>query len=197
MASAPRLSILIPSIPERFDTHFKPLYDKLTALAAGHPVEVLALVDNRMRSIGAKRQALLDIAKGDYVVFVDDDDEVYDRYVEAIVGMIEANPGVDVVLFDQHFTFNGNGPHVIRFDHECKQDQQVNLDAKPYVATRRPWHVVPYRRAIAQEGTFGDINYGEDAIWVDQVAPLVMSAARIPEVLSHYRYDENITRAED
>jgi glycosyltransferase involved in cell wall biosynthesis len=34
------------------------------------------LFDNRARSIGAKRQALADIARGKYIAFCDDDDDV-------------------------------------------------------------------------------------------------------------------------
>ena len=82
-----KLSILTPTIPSRlFDTNHNEisqvgsLADKIqnqiimaggSIMMADHKsrindVEHLVFCDNRMRSIGAKRQALVDIARGDF-----------------------------------------------------------------------------------------------------------------------------------
>ena len=39
-------------------------------------VEILLLFDNRHLTLGAKRNFILDRAKGDYISFIDDDDDI-------------------------------------------------------------------------------------------------------------------------
>lgn len=187
------LSILVPSLRERMDK-LCALYDKLNRQAQGLPVEILVLLDNRTRTIGAKRQSLLEQARGRFVVFVDDDDDVLDGYVYEITNAILHDPTVDVVVFDQLFTHNGSDPVRIVFDIGHKVDSQVDMTTDP-AARRRPWHVMAWRRVLAQQGRFSERNYGEDADWVDQVAPLAVRQTRIERALSLYRYDDAVSEA--
>ena len=73
MATIPKLSILTPAVWTRPDTPAK-LADRVASLAGAEQVEHLVLFDDKKRTIGAKRQALLQISRGDYIAFVDDDD---------------------------------------------------------------------------------------------------------------------------
>jgi hypothetical protein len=85
------LSILTPTIPSRmysdkgYTMELECLQQKIERQIGGQAVEHLILSDNRKRSIGAKRQALLDIARGQYIAFVDDDDDIADGYVEELL----------------------------------------------------------------------------------------------------------------
>ena len=65
-----RLSILIPSIPSRFDKLIA-TYEHLLILCEGKDIEVLAFTDNKKRTIGQKRDALVQMSNGKYVMFVD------------------------------------------------------------------------------------------------------------------------------
>lgn len=90
----PKLSILICSLQRR-----KLFLDRLMQciqpqLAGNDGVEMLTEIDNGEISIGAKRNALLQKATGDYVAFVDDDDLVADDYVSSILSAIESSPDV-------------------------------------------------------------------------------------------------------
>ena len=69
-------SILISAIPERFHTVQPLLFSLLeTRSVARMPdIELCYLLDNKRRTVGAKRNALLDAARGEYVSFIDDDD---------------------------------------------------------------------------------------------------------------------------
>ena len=49
------------------------MIDNLSKQAEGKPVEVLWLGDNYQRTVGAKRNALIDLAQGEYFAFVDDE----------------------------------------------------------------------------------------------------------------------------
>jgi hypothetical protein len=79
-------SILISGIPERFHLVHKLLFSLLEqqAVARMPDVELLYLLDNRRRTVGAKRNSLLGMARGEYASFIDDDDEVANDYVQKI-----------------------------------------------------------------------------------------------------------------
>jgi glycosyltransferase involved in cell wall biosynthesis len=181
----PLLSILIPSVPSRLE--------KVGALIAkldGDPrVEVLAFTDNKRRSVGAKRQALLDISRGEYVAFVDDDDWISDDYLAELLPRCESGP--DVVTFEQEATIDGVTGRII-FDAACRAHEHWKPNG---IARRRPFHVCAWRRALAVQGVFTEINYGEDAAWVDQVAPLAKNHLHIAKVLHFYRHDSAKTEA--
>src|ERR1035437_10432702 len=84
--SHPTLSILILSVPRRVASGAMPrLVAKVTSQADRHGAEVLCLLDNRSLSVGAKRDWLVKMARGDHVAFLDDDDDVSDDYVASLV----------------------------------------------------------------------------------------------------------------
>lgn len=181
----PLLSILIPSVPSRLM--------KLDVLLShiGNPsgVEVLALCDNKRRTVGAKRQALLDIARGDYVAFVDDDDWIANDYIAELLPRCASGP--DVVTFEQDATVDDFTGRII-FDARCRQDEPWQAGKE---ARRRPWHVCAWRRELAVRGVFTETNYGEDAAWVAQVAPLAKTFLHVPKVLHFYRHSSQTTEA--
>ena len=102
-----KLTILIPSIPSWFK-RFERLFDRINDQASKSDivVEVLGLVDNKKRSIGHKRDALVQMSKGEYVCFCDDDDDVSDNYVESLLEGIKHNPVV--VCFKHRSIINGD-----------------------------------------------------------------------------------------
>jgi len=120
MGGALLWSILIPAIPERYHSAHALLYSLLEqqSVARMQDVELLYLMDNRRRSVGAKRNNLLAMARGDYLSFVDDDDQIAADYVQKIYRQIAAarknNPPADVICFPQRCTLNPSG--VV---HEC------------------------------------------------------------------------------
>ncbi len=61
-------------------------------------VEHLVIFDNCKRSVGLKRQACLDIARGDYIAFVDDDDDISADYISRIREAIDTT-GADGITF--------------------------------------------------------------------------------------------------
>ena len=90
-----KLSILIPSIPSRFK-RFERLFERINDQASKSDmvVEVLGLFDNKKRSIGHKRDALVQMSNGEYVCFCDDDDDVSLDYVINLLEGIKHPPDV-------------------------------------------------------------------------------------------------------
>ena len=69
-----KLSILIPTVPRRKE-HLERLLATLEPQITDE-VELLVLMDNKKSLIGSKRQKMIDISQGEYIVFIDDDDEI-------------------------------------------------------------------------------------------------------------------------
>ena len=87
----PLLSILIPTLRSRADKLSK-LLNRLEFQRQTKPVQLLWIGDNKSITVGEKRNMLLAASKGEWVCFVDDDDEVSDRYLELILDTIKNNP---------------------------------------------------------------------------------------------------------
>lgn len=184
----PILSVLTPSVPSRLEKVAR-LARFIETMHGSQNVEHLIFTDNKRRSVGAKRQALLDMARGRYVAFVDDDDDIAGDYIAKLLPRIQAGP--DVVTFKQTATINGVAGEIV-FDAAQAVDEPWKAGG---VARRRPWHVCAWRRELAQQGVFTEVNYGEDAAWVNQVAPLARTQIHIPEVLHFYNHSSATTEA--
>lgn len=189
----PILSILIPSIPSRREMAAA-LYDKLADEVAMHKltdVEILMLVDNKQRSIGLKRQALVDVALGDYLCFVDDDDDVEPGYVYPIWVAANYRPAPDVIVFDSLCSIDQNPPVLVSHSIENTNEQYSPAGFK-----RAPWHIHAWRKELAKAAKFPDLNYGEDWPWCEQMLKSVTSERRaIGRPLYHYRFNHQITEA--
>lgn len=194
------LSILTPAVPLRaFVDCISESYEDLSPLAslslkfeeqiADLPVEHLVFLDNKKRTIGEKRDALLRIAKGRYVAFVDDDDDVSNDYVHQILNASEQNP--DVITFEQEATINGLSG---RIDFRLGSENEA---FKPGgVAKRNAWHVCAWRRELAILSHFPANNYGEDWAFASRLCALQgLKEVHIPKVLHYYRHDEKTTEA--
>jgi hypothetical protein len=183
----PTLSILTPTIPGR-ERQLQSLQWRIEEQIGGQAVEHLILSDNRTRSIGAKRQSLIDIARGQYIAFVDDDDDIADSYVEEL--LTAAASGADVITFLQGATYNGQ-QSVVEFGIN-NQDEAFKPGG---ITLRAPWHVCAWKRERVDECLFGESNYGEDKIWCLQARQRIKTGLHIPKILHFYRHDAATTAA--
>ena len=182
----PTLSILTPAIWNRESAKF--LAAAISEQIGSAPVEHLVLFDNRARSIGAKRQALVDIARGQYLAFVDDDDDVSEDYVSSLLKAAET--GADVITFRQRAIYNGL---------ESEVHFGINNQDGPFkpggITLRAPWHVCAWKRDRIADCLFSFTNYGEDLAWCLQARRRASTAHHIDAVLHTYRHDAATTAA--
>ena len=178
-----KLSILVPTVPNRIDNYYLRLMSDLIRQTAPYPdIELIALFDNKKRSIGKKRDEMLGLAQGEYLVFIDDDDRVSPDYVKDIMTTLYENPDTDCVVFDCICKVN-SGP-----DKLCKYGIEFEygdiLGGKEWRG--KPAHTMVYKSSIAKRHPFTDIGRGEDFDWVKRACQDIRIQTRIDKVLYYY-----------
>src|SRR4051794_26463346 len=122
----PLLSILVLSVHTRYRTTALRLQDQLwaqyDALAPQdkRDVEVLVLTDAFGLTIGAKRNALVGIARGRYVQFVDDDDQVEPDMMREVLRATATD--ADVISFRVAVTLDGGPAKLCRYSPSFERD---------------------------------------------------------------------------
>lgn len=183
------LSILIPTIPSRVAKEFPGITAVLEMQSKRHAVEILGLYDNEANSVGHKRNMLLQMARGRYLTFVDDDDDVAPDYISSIFDVIRFTYDIDVVCYQTECRVN-NGPTKL-----CKYSVEYKgYTDTPTLWTGLPAHTMIWRSSVAKQGKFPGTNFGEDTTWVKQVVPLVKKEVQIDRVLYYYNFRSQTTR---
>lgn len=164
----PLLSVCIPTMPSRAEALGR-LYGALTRQQTAlerHPdrlVELCVLCDlpetEGGRSVGAKRDLLIQGATGHYVVFVDDDDAVADTYLAALVQACRT--GADAVAIRLRYEQDGVYQNDI---HHSAQYQGWGVGADG-TFQRSLSHVNPIKREIARQIPHLHGYYAEDVAW--------------------------------
>ena len=191
----PKLSILIPSIPSRVGDLLA-LYAKLQidVITLGVDVQILTLMDNRKMSIGAKRDALVQAASGEYLAFIDDDDTYFEEYLSSILPALESKP--DVVTFKQLNTIDGKQFYVnFSLHHEYNEEAKIDKNGNYHDIERLPFHVCIWKSEIAKTERFKSVNYGEDWDWAKRLIPKCNTEVHINKVLHHYIFNSQTTEA--
>lgn len=141
-------------------------------------------------SIGRHRQKCLDWSTGKYVCFLDADDFPSPNYLETLVRM--CNEDKDVVTF-RDFTTTDFYWTVIDMSLKHTEDEQATPDR---IVKRKPWLVCPVRSEYAKQFQFPDINYGEDAVWMEQVLTLCKTEVHTDQILRSYRHSSKTSEAD-
>ena len=216
-------SILIAGIPERYHTVQPLLYSLLEkqSVARMKDVELLYLLDNRRRSVGAKRNDLLRAARGEYLSFIDDDDSVAGDYIrkihDAIVEVRKHDEPADVICFPQRAVLVQQ-----KVVHECTYSLAHWRDREPDKRrvltpsgtdgvlnwTGPPAHTMVWRKAGISTGPLGsdagphdypsqfpEKNFGEDVDWVDKACATAKTEMQLTgPPLYFYRYNNETSR---
>ena len=191
----PYLSILTPSVPSRIKDGLRNVMDKIEKQIKDNnlekKVEHLIVIDNKVRTIGRKRDNLVQCAIGQYVAFVDDDDDVSDEYVLELVNAIKNNPHVDVITFKQNCFIENYPKAIVNFGLNYENEAYVpNTEFK-----RKPYHVCAWKTALAQKYRFPSSNYGEDAGWLSQLWEVAKTEYHIDKVLHAYIHSDGTSEA--
>jgi hypothetical protein len=156
------LSLLIAHIPERREV-LNSLLTKLNSQVENdlrQRVEIIILEDDFRITIGCKRNLLLGLATGKFVMFVDDDDTVHVDLCRVVCDIIR-HKDVDYI-----------GSKLKRSFTEKPEYRSITLNQKfedEDGSYRAVSHTTPIRREIAVRFQFPSLNLGEDEDWCEQL----------------------------
>ena len=156
-------SILIPTIPgreEKLQRLLTKIHELRKEFCPELKIDISIFFDNRERSVGLKRQSLLEKAVGKYMSFIDDDDDLTPAYFEDALACIKG------------------GYHVCRLRGSIKPYTFTHSIEIPYtgmlavgdVFVRPPNHLNIMMTDIARIIKFDDLKIGEDFDWAIKMA---------------------------
>jgi glycosyltransferase involved in cell wall biosynthesis len=180
-----KLSILVPTVPSRISYFYPKIMDQLLCqIEKYNDIELIALFDNKKRSIGKKRQEMIDISQGEYIVFIDDDDRIADDYIKLIMIELYNNTNTDCVVFDSICTIE----HSKLIKH-CKYGIEFEYIDNGNEWWGKPAHTMVWKAEIVKKHKYKDMGTGEDYNWVKRAIVDIKHQTRIDKVL--YFYDSN------
>jgi len=189
------LTIGILSLEERKDEYLTRLLNFLSNQMTPdlkEKVEIVVNIDDGVKSVGHKRNEVLDRASGKFVCFVDDDDGVDDEYVKSIVDAIENNDELDCIGFSGMYYVNGN-PRMV-FKHANAYGGHYKDSSG--VQHRPVNHLNPVRTEIARKVKFPEKNFGEDSDYCDRLfdSGLLKNEVILNKVMYHYYWASEVSR---
>jgi glycosyltransferase involved in cell wall biosynthesis len=189
------LSILIPTIDIRvedkrfFSRLMQRLIEQVKSGSYENQVEIIVCFDCRKASIGSKRNFLMEKSNGEFLCFVDDDDDVSDDYVKNIVEAITNHPDIDYVGWKQLYIESGRVAD--KYTYHSLKHKYWSVDGDGWY--RNVSHLNPIRSSIAKQVPFLDISHVEDMYWAEEIYPLLTSEAYIDHLMYYYRYETYTT----
>lgn len=189
------ISILIPSIPQRID-RLKELIAKYESYISLYNLdaEIISLIDNKRMTIGAKRNALVDLARGSYWVMSDEDDELTEVYFSQINKINEVyyeGSSIDVVTYLQSARINED-QSTVKFGLKNINEELV----KDGITNRPAWHCCTWRKEAVKDARFdSSLNWGEDDLFQRVANQLAKTEIHIPEICHIYAHDSHLTAA--
>jgi hypothetical protein len=175
-----KLSILIPTLPNRLELFYLPLIKiLLKQIEPYNNIELISLFDNKKRTIGRKRQNMIDIIQGEYVCFIDDDDRISDDYIKLIMDTLDNNPNTDCVVFWSCINQPNMEDKIVKFGFE----EGNNL----------PCHVHVWKSSIVKKYEYKNINHGEDNDWINRAKNDIHHLSKINKILYYYDARYNTT----
>lgn len=185
----PILTIMIPTTIDRDEMCEKLIAELVYQMAEmrfelNKEVEIISIRDNKEISVGLKRQRLLEMAKGTWVVGFDSDDFPAPTYIQDIVTSLRSNIDVDHVGFIEDCDIDGQkSKSIFSIKHKSWDDKEEGYDQ---VRCANPKSVI--RRTKALQVGYQDLRWGEDRIFSEAVTPLLESEVFINKPLYQYRY---------
>ncbi len=189
-----KLSILIPTVPSRISTTcLKLVRSVISQIGNRNDIELLTLLDNHCSSSAIKRQNLLSIAQGRYVVFFDDDDRIANNYISLIMGILDKTSDVDCIVYDILCIRDGARPGIL-----CWYDKNFDTLKRPlkYGWSGPPTHNMVYKTSNIINIPWGyKWRFDYDSIWAKKAALTIKNQIRINKTL--YFYDSVSTKPKE
>ena len=199
------LSVLIPTLPTRLVQLGNILSELSRQIGSRDDIEVLALLDTKTSWLGDKRNSLMDVARGDYLTFVNDDDEIVPNWLERVTARILDHSGVDVISIQAECMKRDSKDS--RWYHAwymatslgCKAYSSLNFRGlhgrRESVLMQPPCMWCIWRSDVARQARFSSKNYGEDQDFLNSAVAIAKTEVVVREVLYRYFADDDNSEA--
>jgi hypothetical protein len=157
-----------------------------------HRIEIIVNEDNGEKSVGEKRNQILDNAKGEYISFIDDDDLIQSCYLSKICQKLDKGLYDGIGFWGRYYV---SGKPVMDFNHANANNGHFKKDGRQH----RPLnHLNPVRTKMARKIRFPDKNFAEDADYCDRLlaSGLIKEEFVFNEVMYHYLFDPHKTETQ-
>lgn len=189
-----KLSILIPTITQRVSDCFPFVVQQLNVqIEDRQDIEIIGFLDNIKRTVGVKRQDLLNLAQGEYLVYFDDDDTPSVDYISSIMHVLD-NENVDSVVFKVQYHNVRKGRGFL-----CEYDKSYTKRGvcEDGVWRGPPAHIHVVKTEIAKSVRWLERPTGSqwniDVVWADEVSSKIKTQSKIDKVLYYYNFDPTIS----
>lgn len=186
------LSVLIPSTIDRASM----LHELITELNrqiaecnAHDKVEILTDIDNREKTVGAKRNDLYLRARGIYSGSIDSDDWIAPNYISENLKAAEFD--CDAISLDGKMTTNGENPISWRISKDYPYVAVIENNKTVFLRWNN--HLGFIKSEICKQFKFEDIAFSEDYNWSKLIheAQVIKTEAKTNGELYYYRYQTN------
>lgn len=186
--SRPLLSVLICALEQRHDLLLR-LLKQLEPQCQRNNIELLIETDDGKITTGHKRNLLLQRSTADYVCFVDEDDEVSERYGEGLLLALVSRPDCVGIQGVCRFTDGGTKRLEVSRLHTimCRKRRMMPT----HYILRATGHLTPVRRDIAIRVGFPDMTCGEDSAYSHRLRDLLVKETPADPALTQYIYNVN------
>jgi len=202
-----KLSILIPITPERYET-VQPLLELIIGdkhdLSIGvfkgdynwmarwkslkhEGVELVIFSDEKIISLGEKRERLYEFSQGEYSWQIDSDDLIAENAIELILAAIDNNP--DCITFQERVTIDGRRLKS-NFSHKYpywEGDGNAEL-SDGFHFHRSVFYKCVIKTEIASSVPFPHIRYNEDERFAAALKSHIESEIHIDKEIYYYDY---------
>jgi glycosyltransferase involved in cell wall biosynthesis len=185
------LSILICSVDiEERQIKLKKLISELNRQIsknyAEEIIEVIVDTDNMNKSVGQKRNDLIEKAQGQFICFIDDDDFITENYLSVILHHL--NSGIDILLIGIEHIVNGVNQTKI-----LPSLYLDNLTTSEVVFKTNHFHLCPHKKSIAERVLFDCVNFAEDMIYSQKMVKHINNSYVILTPI--YIYFDNLEKS--
>lgn len=179
-----KLSILTPTLNSRSEK-LHALWAELQYQMQSKPVQLLSLGDNKSMTVGEKRNHLMDMAKGDYFCFIDDDDSVSSDFIEEVLQAVET--GKPIITFNG--TQNTNGKQDLPFTYDINIGRNMKRDGWKVML---PDHLCIWKNSEVTY-KFPHKNISEDHEWAKKICADFKESDvhHIDKFLYHYEFNKD------
>jgi len=196
-----KLSILMLSIPSRIEQYLELQNKILEQIGDREDVELICLLDNKSLHIYEKRNELLRTARGKFLTWLDDDDDIARNYIDSITSAIQKNPEADVISFNQKAYLNGESLNVFAKMGNPHEPVRRHISGIGFTDCKRPpYHWCVWNSNLAKSESFNE-NYShtgqscEDIDWLRRLYPKVNNEIHLDEFLHIYRWSSETTES--